>query len=222
MISDELLKRAVLEVDRAILDMLPNPEECTHIFSKRFEKKMKKLIYKTNHFVRYSIIRYAACILISLILSGSVFLTVNTEARAAVMNWIKETFEGVYHYFFVGEETDAASSYSPDWLPEGYELTAPLKVQTGEMYIYKNKSEEMLMFIYVYGSDSCSMTVGDGEYEEKYIIEGDFHADILLAQESGKSNSITWSENNGAVIFTISGNIGESDLIKMAQSVTPK
>ena len=222
MISDELLIKAVLEVDQAILDMLPSPEDCTHVFSKSFEKKIKKLIYKTNHFVMYSVIRYAACILITLLLSGGIFLTVNPDARAAMMDWIKETFQDVYYYFFIGEETENNKSYSPDWLPEGYKETNQIKDQSGDMYIYLNDSDEMLLFAYVYPDHSYSLTIGDGEYDHKYITTGDLNAEIFLALEDDKTSTITWIENNGSVIFTISGNITEAELIRIAQSVTPK
>lgn len=43
-ISNEDLAKAAQEVDQAILDQLPAPEECTHVFSEEFEEKMAALL----------------------------------------------------------------------------------------------------------------------------------------------------------------------------------
>lgn len=43
-IEDEALAKAAQEVDQAILDQLPAPEECTHVFSEEFEEKMAALL----------------------------------------------------------------------------------------------------------------------------------------------------------------------------------
>ena len=41
MINEEILKKAAIEADQAIRDSLPAPEECKHIFSPEFHKKMR-------------------------------------------------------------------------------------------------------------------------------------------------------------------------------------
>lgn len=43
MLSEEMLKQAAEELALALLENLPEPEQCQHQFSDTFEKKMKFL-----------------------------------------------------------------------------------------------------------------------------------------------------------------------------------
>ena len=44
MLSEELLKQAAEELALALIDSLPEPEECQHQFSEKFESKMQMLL----------------------------------------------------------------------------------------------------------------------------------------------------------------------------------
>lgn len=44
MLSEELLKQAAEELALALIDSLPEPEQCQHQFSEEFENKMKILL----------------------------------------------------------------------------------------------------------------------------------------------------------------------------------
>lgn len=223
MISDELLLRAIVEVDQAILDMLPDPSECTHNFSEAFQKKIKKLIHKADHIVVYRVLRHVASILIAIILSGTVFLAVNTEARAAVMDWVKERFEGIYAYFFVGEEDkDEPSSYSPDWLPDGYILLDSFTTENGETYIYANESMQMLQFAYSRGHEKSPVAINVADFDHKYINIDNFRAEVFIPKKPDEAKLITWETKNGKAFCSISGLIKEEELVRMAQNITPK
>ena len=43
MLSEELLKQAVEELAHAMIESLPEPEQCQHQFSEEFESKMQLL-----------------------------------------------------------------------------------------------------------------------------------------------------------------------------------
>lgn len=220
MFSDELLERAVLEVEQAILDSLPDSRECRHDFSLSFQRKMKKLIHRANHIVAYRVLRRVACIVIAFLVSMSMILTFNAEARAAVLDWVKEQFEGVYHYFFVREDVpEERNSYYLDWVPDGYVLRDSIEIDNGVSYLYANSSGDLLYFAYMYGSESRAVMSGRGKYDQKYIVDGTFCAEVFLALDSVETNIITWTGDNGSVIFTITGYLGEEDLIKIAKSV---
>ena len=106
MISDAALTEAAFAVDEAILNTLPKPGECDHVFSPAFERKMRKLIRKANHPVAYKVLNRAACALLALVLSASLLLTFHPKARAAVVDWIKEKVEDFYHYFAPEKESE--------------------------------------------------------------------------------------------------------------------
>ena len=50
MISEERLRTAARAVSQAMIDSLPEPEDCHHDFSPEFERKMKKLLRRSRAF----------------------------------------------------------------------------------------------------------------------------------------------------------------------------
>ena len=73
MITDEMLAQAAAELADAINESLPSPSECTHQFSPRFEKKMKRLIRKSHHPIFYRTLRTVASIIL-VITTVSIFI----------------------------------------------------------------------------------------------------------------------------------------------------
>lgn len=221
-ITDEMLAQAAHEVDMAILAMFPDPDDCEHTFSASFERKMKRLIWKVNHFLAYKVLKRVAIILIALLTSASMFLAVNTEARATFFGWIKETFENAYHYFFVAEEDPkSAQDYYPTWVPAGYNLSDSFDSPNGKTYVFLNEKDEMLQFTYTQGSISASVMAGIGEYNIIEINLNGFQAEIYSSTETNFTNGISWTGDNGNILFYMSGYVNKDDLIKTAQSVMP-
>lgn len=245
LITDELLSKAAYEVDMAILDMLPEPSECDHVFSASFENKIKKLIRKAKHFVAYKVLKRVACILIAIILSGCLFVALHPSARAAVVDWVKEKVDDFYHYFFIGETkpetvipdttentkdtdgidaTEATSvagemkKYYLSWVPEGYALLTSFDEENKITYIYVDATGQMMQFNYMHGDDNRSLLIGGGDYEQKYVTVGSMQAEVLLAKTSEHSNAVIWKSEDGNIIFAISAFVDEDDLIKMVEN----
>lgn len=63
-----MLAQAAAELADAINESLPDPSECSHQFSPRFEKKMKRLIRKSHHPIFYRTLRTVARVPSELIL----------------------------------------------------------------------------------------------------------------------------------------------------------
>ena len=87
-LTDDLLRAAAVDVRNAMLVALPAPEECSHTFSPQFEQKMQKLIRQQK--AGYRLLRQAAAVFFALLIGSSVWLMVNTEARAAFFRWVQE------------------------------------------------------------------------------------------------------------------------------------
>lgn len=221
MITDEMIAKAAFEIDQAILDMLPDPGECDHVFSLSFQNKIKKLIRKAKHYVAYRVLKRVACILLAVLVSASMILAFNTEARAAFVDWIKEQFEGFYYYFFEGEAAEEdPRAYNLDWLPGGYTLLASNESRIEKTEIYADEAGNILRFTCLYNSDVSSLLVGLGEYEHKEIEIGRVNADIYLDTNHQNANSIVWSSPNGDILFSVTARLEESDLIKIAENLS--
>ena len=137
MITDEMIAQAAAELAEAINASLPAPEECHHQFSAKFERKMKRLIYRTNHPIQHRILRSAASILLVILLGFSSVLAVSVEARAAVFGWIRDQYESFYAYFFEGEsEDDEPVSYCPGWIPDEFKYETTFEIAGGKSFVY--------------------------------------------------------------------------------------
>lgn len=68
------------------------------------------------------IARTAAVILLVLSLSLSALMAVSPTVRAAVINWVRETYEHSVIYRFFDKSDDQLPNYAPTWLPEGFVL----------------------------------------------------------------------------------------------------
>ena len=86
------LKAALQEACFMELEEIPSEEKLSEdealTFSSAFERKMKKLIRRADHPIRYRIAQAAACLLLAALLSGCTVLAVSPEARAAFVGWV--------------------------------------------------------------------------------------------------------------------------------------
>ena len=143
MITDEMLRVALEEVDNAILAALPEPSACDHQFSPRFENRMRKVRRRAKHPTAYRVLRQVACILLAILILFSSVMVFSPEARAAVVNWLKEQFETFYHYFYVGDSNSASTSterseYELGWVPEGYHHLASHDTENKRTILFVN------------------------------------------------------------------------------------
>lgn len=98
MISDEMLKKAAAEAEQAIRDSLPAPAACKHEFSPSFQRKMRRAFRKAKHPIIYKFPKYVASFVLVAILTSSIWLTVDAEARAAFFAWVREQYETFIEY----------------------------------------------------------------------------------------------------------------------------
>jgi hypothetical protein len=84
-----------------MLRSLPDPDKCTHEFSEAFNEKMRPLLARSERRQRgRNVLRSIAAILILLFISMTVWLSVDAEAREAVLNWVRQIYEDRAVYTF--------------------------------------------------------------------------------------------------------------------------
>lgn len=132
-ITDDELTIAAAMVSEAMLRALPEPEECTGQFSAQFEERIEKLKKSAEGKANWRKVgrRAVAAVLVVLIGLSMPFMF-NTEVRATVLNWFKETFETYTTYWFTSNDTAELPQYELKWLPDGCELIS--EVSYDEVY----------------------------------------------------------------------------------------
>ncbi len=224
MISDERLRLALEEYDKAIMAALPEPSACNHQFSRRFERKMRGVFRMAKHPVAYKALQRAACILLALLALFGGVIAFNPDVRAAVIHWVKEQIGQFSRYYHTGEtipESAQHKHYELGWLPEGYVYMDRLTEENDETVVYVNDSDRLLYF-------SCFYQSSDGPFLNtsmdisKTIFVGNLTADLYLSQAPNYNSAIVWTDPESGLLFSIFADTSEEDLIKLMQHVTEK
>ena len=224
MINEEMLKAAAAEADRAIIDSLPAPAECEHVFSQSFQRKMRRTFRKAKYPAIYTFSKYAACFILAASLVGGTWLTVDAEARVSFSVWMRKQYEAFVEYRFVGEapEDDEISVYELTWLPEGFSLQDEQELGGSTYLTYFDASGQRIIFACLRGDDAASLFVISDNEEFRIVQVGSITADYYQAAEENSSNMLVWSSEENDIVFFIMSDLPEDTMIKMAESVQEK
>ena len=230
MLTDAILKEATAEAERFRLSLVPEDGE-PHVFSKRFERKMQKLIRRVNHPIRYQVMRTAAAVALVIVTLFGAVMAVSPEARAAVIGWIKETF-GVYVQYsnddvYGNKGADSnndipkvtKAEYHLAVIPEGYREIEVVDKIDGKMYVYANDLGEILRFVYTYGIENSGLFVKTEDYVYHIGFVNELPADIYIPQIANETSVIIWQDPHTSVLFGIFAMADQIELIEMAETV---
>ena len=211
------LKKALAEALISEYEMsIPQMEE--HIFSKEFEKKMKKLIGRRQK-PYYKLInrawKRAACVVIAIIMSTTIVMQVE-----AIRNLFKDFFAYIYDKFSVLQAVN--DDNAPETIENIYAITYELHDYE---IIYENyndyrrnityKNEDLVIdyFQYVKFAYDVHLNTENSDIET-LLING---TEMIYFKDNHEYDYLIW--DNGDYIISISSNIGENLLIEIAESV---
>lgn len=221
MITEDMLRAAANKASNiytADLENGYNPE-FQHTFSKKFEKKIRRLKRKATHPLFYKNMQRVASILLAIFIAGGAWIAVDTEARAVFVGWIRAVYETyiVLHYDKTTDTSHDFLDYRPTWIPEGYnELRTNISILRTTV-LYSNEQGEMLRFNYSSGPEETDWFVDVSQADIKNTTVNGHRAEMLIAQDSNEANAITWAIDE--TVFYVTGFVNEDDLIKIAESV---
>lgn len=129
--SEESLKAAIISADRLLIDALPSDEEINHVFSRKFEYRMKKLMRKYNsgkansksHIGRKRWIAILAAVIMAISMALSV-----SAVRESMYRFVSQVYEKYIQIFFSqspsSSQTDSLvfEAYVPSYIPDGFQL----------------------------------------------------------------------------------------------------
>ena len=218
---EDRLREAAAEANRIIMSDLPEPEDCVHEFSPKFERAVRRMTRRAEMPVRYRL-RQAACVAVALLSLVSAYLMVNTDAQARFFGWVKEQYEIWVHHFFEGEDTADTTlniAYRPTWIPEGYTEETVLNQKSGVMIIYMNENDELLRFHYTTDFKSRNLYIKKDCMTESKIQVNGREAQLYLPNNNETAPIIIWKNEDQTVLFYITAYMNTEKLVKMAESV---
>lgn len=223
-ITDEMMAEAAAEMNEAMLRSLPDPDDCHHEFSRKFKRKMKRVVYRADHPVQFRIMQRVATIFLVICIGFATILTFSPTVRANVLGWIRERYESFVAYYFEDNVESKADpvEYCISDLPVEYTEIAVSDNEGIHTTVYSTNDGEVLYFSYSTSPDAANFFLKEDGYEiKKESIHG-FAADIYLPTDTNSDTSIIWCEEDRNTIFFISGTVDSTELIDLAESVVPK
>ncbi len=218
---EDQLREAAAEANRIIMSNLPEPSECVHEFSPKFERQLARMTRRAETPVRYCLQRAAcAALLLGLILGAGV--VVSTDAGARFRGWVKEQYETWTRYIFEGDSSKAPverKDYQLSWLPEGYEESTVREELAGRMIVYKNEDDLPIRFHYTTNLENRDLLVDSENLAETMIQVCGRDAQLYEPIDDRTAPTIVWMSEDDNVLFIISGYIEAEGLVKMAESV---
>lgn len=225
MITDEMLRAAAArscEIYVAHLEKGFDPE-MKHEFSPEFLKKIERLKRRAKHPVFYKTMHRVASIILAILITGGAWITVDAEARAAFVGWVKEVYEEFFVYRFSDEieVQNEPQEYEFTWLPNGYEKVYETDTGSQITKLYKNDAGQMLQFNCVYDPNETDIyVIAPGATVSDAVVNG-YAADFVMSSDEGAANVLMWTDSNSRA-FHISAYLEKENLVKLAESIYVK
>lgn len=226
-ITDEMLRDSAEPAAAIYLEDLEKqvadvPE---HIFSARFERRMRRLIRAQRRTPRMNAFIGAmqkAAGFFAVLMLGLGIVTVSVEAyRDQFIRFVKKvTRRSTTYEYRIGNvpylKADLRKSVI-GYVPEGFSIA---KQSLYEDYCYINYADTIghdysIELTFVDSSTSGFVSIDTEGSELKYIMINDFEA-VLNAKDDERQ--LLWSVNN--VICQLAGNIDEDEMIHIAEEIT--
>lgn len=219
--TEDMLRGAAAEVREAMLASLPKQEELHHRFSRRFERKMGRLIRRQEG--GRQILRRIAAVFLALLIGGGLWLTVDADASAAFRKWIQSVYENsiVYRFFNGTGELSSLGQYRLTWVPDGYEESYTDVFDSYILIEYGNKEGEKLYFYYTRLNDFGQIeAVLDEMMGPEEVTTGGMRGIFYQSKAPTRFNELFWFDDEHNIAFQLSSSLEKSVMLHIAENVS--
>ena len=217
MISDKELQEAARRYEKALLAGLPEPEECPAVFSPAFERKMKKLIFRVDHPVRFWMRLLLPVLLAAAIAAAVLAMLLPKESvpppePPAALETVPAPEAPVEREPAPEPPAEEPETivYRPTWLPEGCAWAREALYGSEGMIVYQTPGGDEAVFFY-------DLNGREEDHEGEAVRVGDGAGTLLLGRSKGELNELFWSGEG--VSFWLTAPFTGEDLVRVAESV---
>ena len=222
MITDEMLRSSAARSSELFAHTIASDYDPVQQYepSDLFEKKIRKLFHRAKHPYFYKAIQRIASIFLAAILVGSMYLAVDTEARAAFLGWIKEVYEhSIVYRIMPSSAAKDLPHYELTWLPDGFGEPDIYENETVYSALYQNSSTgEIVIFDYYRLSSEVQAKLFTDQQPEHVLVNG-IIADFYAASSDSESNNLLWIDTEAGVFCAIDSNLSKDVILQIAESI---
>ena len=189
------------------------------VFSNAFEKKIKKLMRRADHPILYRTLKRIAVILLTLLIAGTVWISVDADAMAVFFGWFNEVIGNsfVYHHNESANGNTKPVDYRPLWIPDGYSENTVNVFVDETTVLYKSEAKGYLRFSYIISLEKRTWYLDITDADIKDCCVNAQPAQLFISKLDSVASGITWTTEDS--VFLITGFVTEAELIRMAESV---
>lgn len=219
-LTDAELVQAARKVREAMLSSLVSDDADDFPVSETFIRDMNRIAEQTRQRWKTArLVRQVAAVFAVVLLSTTVWLSANVQARTALGSWIREQYEQSFIYKFFSEQTaDRSSHYAPTWLPEGYTLVSSTNLDTIRSQVYSNGDNKMY-FDYLYASDGTQGAIFT-DIPPIQVRINNIIGDFYESRTELETNELVWYDEGSGILFTLSSFQDQQVMVRIAESVT--
>lgn len=218
--TDEQLRDAAVFLRKAYCASLPDVSNYHPEYSPEFIEKMDRLCrqYQLRQNVKSFSQKIVAAIVV-LLITGSLWIGLNVDVRAAFQTWLIEIYENTFIYHFFNDPvtavTEGLASYDIQKLPEGYIFVKELSTTTEHIKLYRNGENTLTLMYFEKNNQTMLGIVSDDRIETRV---GKYSASFYRSTD-GDSNDLVWLSEDTDVIFVLSGFLTEKQMVEIAESI---
>ena len=223
-ITDSQLTQAAAIVRNSMLMALDQAEIPTHNFSSEFEVKIQALRKQENHRQAiHKVMHRCVAAILALVLGTGIFLTVNVEARATVIAWIKEVFEDRIEYWFTGNLKNAFPEYEITWVPDDMECIYVESTEYSRSVIYMNPNDPQRGFTFSYSrmqeGSGTIMVINETAHSIIPVDINGMIGDLYLSQDPEITHCLIWFDEEQQIAFNITSYMDSDVILHIAESI---
>ena len=205
--------------------------ESDHVFSERYEKRKAQIIAcgakpvlrtasSGSRVIRPVWLRRSIAAVLTLVLSLSIVMTFSTTARAAVSNWLTETYNKFVKYVFSHNEDDHTYLIcAPGSLPEGFEHVETIREDNYTLKEYKNAvTGDFLRFEYSKATEPMKAEIEKQKAgAELLAVSGPIEKYCL---DAGASRRVFWYDHQRELVFFADSSLDRDILAASLDSIS--
>lgn len=225
----DLFMRNVL-LDAIALDEEASTETIPYTPSLYHQKQIKAMLKNPLRWARNreqsvwkKALKRVAVILLVISLAFGSLMVVSPTARATFIRWVTEWYETHVVFRYAGDDVQGKMpQYEIGELPDGFSENPQKGFCTAGMSVhyYEDKDGEAIVLRYIYMQQGSMSGVDTENSDIISVSVNGCDGYLIIPREAGYNNTITWSDAESNLHFTIDAPLGETDILHMAESVS--
>lgn len=217
-VTDKWLYKYMPAVDEAMIRELEDSTDYTYQFSARFERKMKRLMWKEAHPWLTSAYRQLkrAAVLGIYVVASILMLSLSVEGNRIkffkTVSTILEKEGAVLYTYFTDEQEREFQAREPGYLPEGYRETERQMSDIRMFLIYENDNGEMITWEQWLASTGTSIGM-DTEYDAQITKEVNGKSVVICSYSEG--DKYAYCEYKESVFILTADDLSVDEICKM-------